>query len=95
MEGSSVSEKELITTHYNNICGQVHDYLKLSEIPAYKNLFNNETVIFSYKVKKTNMFEWTQERTLCITNIGIYNLDKKKIKRRIEIAKLGGVSRNV
>jgi len=29
------------------------------------------------------MFEWTQERTLAITNNGLYNIHKKTIKRLI------------
>ena len=40
--------------------------------------------MYAAKVKKTNMFEWTQERTLVITNNALYNIHKKSIKRVIE-----------
>lgn len=46
-------------------------------------------------VKKTNMFQWTQERLLCITNNGLYNIHKKKIKRVIQIQDIGGITKTV
>jgi hypothetical protein len=39
------------------------------------------------------MFGWTQERVLVITTESIYNIKKVKVKRRIKIADLGGVSK--
>lgn len=44
-----------------------------------------DTFLYASKVKKTNMFEWTQERTLVITNRALYNIHKKNIKRVIRI----------
>jgi hypothetical protein len=41
------------------------------------------------------MNEWTQERTLCITEARIFNINKNKIKREILIKNLNGISRNV
>lgn len=45
-----------------------------------------DTFLYASKVKKTNMFEWTQERTLVITNNALYNIHKKSIKRMIRIS---------
>ena len=36
-----------------------------------------DQLVYAAKVKKTNMFEWTQERTLVITNNALYNIHKK------------------
>jgi hypothetical protein len=52
-----------------------------------------EQLLFSDKVKKINMFNWTQERILVITNEKIYNIKKTKAKRKIRIADLGGISK--
>lgn len=41
------------------------------------------------------MNEWTQERTLCITDEKILNMNKNKIKREILIKNLCGISRNM
>ena len=51
--------------------------------------------MFTDKVKKINMFGWTQERTLMITNEKIYNIKNKKAKRKIKIADLGGISKTM
>lgn len=37
------------------------------------------------------MFEWTQERTLVITNNCIYNIHKKSVKRCIKIESVGAL----
>lgn len=49
-------------------------------------LLGGDTFLYASKVKKTNMFEWTQERTLVITNNALYNIHKKSIKRMIRIS---------
>lgn len=41
------------------------------------------------------MFGWNQERNLIITSENIYNIKRYKVKRRIEIANLGGVSKTL
>lgn len=56
-------------------------------------LINNEPLMFADMVKKTNMFEWTQKRTLVITQEAIYNVHNKKVKRRIFIKDLDGISK--
>lgn len=46
-------------------------------------------------VKKINLYDWSQERMLAITDKAIYNVYKKKIKRRIEIKDIGGITKTV
>lgn len=58
-------------------------------------LLNGEKLLFADKIKKTNMFEWTQERTLVITNQAVYNIHKKEVKRRIEISIIEGLTKTV
>lgn len=48
------------------------------------------------KVKKINMFDWSQERTLVITAKKVYNVKgKSSIKRAILIDNIEGVSRTM
>lgn len=63
-------------------------------IPILNFIYALEILVFSDKVKKINMNEWTQERTLCITEGKIFNINKNKIKREILIKNLSGISRN-
>lgn len=49
--------------------------------------------MYAAKVRKTNMFEWAQERTLVITDKALYNIHKKNIKRVIRIDSIGGLTK--
>ena len=52
-----------------------------------------ESVLFSDKVKKINMYEWNQERIFVITTEKVYNIKKTKIKRQIPLNLIGGLSK--
>lgn len=54
-----------------------------------------DQLLYANKVKKTNMFDWTQERTLAITDNAIYNIHKKSIKRCIHFKDIGGMTKTV
>jgi hypothetical protein len=54
-----------------------------------------ETLIFSDKIKKINMYAWVQDRILAITNEKIYNIKKQKVKRMILIHKVGGITKTL
>jgi hypothetical protein len=58
-------------------------------------LINGETLLFADKIKKTNMYEWTQERTLVITSKGVYNIHKYQIKRNIQIGDIEGLTKTI
>ena len=83
----------------------VKDYLGFKTQPKMMALFGStgtflshdflETLIFSDKVKKINMFGWTQERIIAITTEYIYNVKKTKVKRKIAIDSLGGISKTL
>lgn len=55
----------------------VSDYIAFQNDASLMQLINGERLLFADKIKKTNMFEWTQERTFVITHLGIYNIHKK------------------
>ena len=46
-------------------------------------------------MKKTNMYGWTQERTLVITDENIYNIHKKEIKRTIPIKDVSAIIKTI
>ncbi len=52
-----------------------------------------ETVLFSDKIKKVNMFGFVQERIMVVTKERVFNIKKNKVKRIIQIKTLGGVSK--
>jgi len=54
-----------------------------------------ETLLFSVKLKKINMFGWNQERIFVITSEYIYNIKTSKPKRKIPIHLLGGISKTM
>jgi hypothetical protein len=58
------------------------------EIVEKLNTERNEQVLFSCKVLKFNRFNMKQERDLLVTNLYVYNIKNKKIKRPIGIQKL-------
>jgi hypothetical protein len=58
-------------------------------------LIGSETLLYASMVKKINMYEWSQERMIAITDRAIYNIHKKKIKREIAIADIGGITKTV
>lgn len=73
----------------------VQDLIGFMQDPALVNLLGGEQLLFADKVKKTNMYEWTQERTLVITDKAIYNVHKKAVKRTIQIKEIGGMTKTV
>ena len=60
-----------------------------------RNFHIIDQLVYASKVKKTNMFDWTQERTLAITDNAIYNIHKHQIKRCIYIKDIGGMTKTV
>lgn len=54
----------------------VNDYIGFQQDFKLMALIGTEKLLFADKIKKTNMFEWTQERTFVITDEAIYNIHK-------------------
>ena len=51
--------------------------------------------MFSDKVSKINQDNWSQSRTLCITDEQLYNISGTSNKRNIPIEIIDGISRNL
>lgn len=49
--------------------------------------------MFSGKVLKWNKYTIKQERHLIITNLNVYNFKKKKLRRRVPIERLAGLTK--
>lgn len=71
----------------------VKDFIGFQQDSASMKLLSGEKLLFADKIKKTNMFDWTQERTLVITNQAVYNIHKKECKRQIHIRDIGGLTK--
>jgi len=73
-----------------------NDHLKLYKDPAVMKMISNEKFLFSDEIYKKNKFGFNQTRYCILTDNAIYNLkDKKKLKRRFDIAKLKGITVSV
>lgn len=49
--------------------------------------------MFSGKVLKWNKYTIKQERHMIITNLNVYNFKKKKLRRRVPIERLAGLTK--
>lgn len=65
------------------------DSLDIAKTPQ---LVNNEKVFLSCNITKYNDYGFRQERILVLTNEAIYNINKKKIKKRIPYKELEAIS---
>lgn len=68
------------------------DHLNLFKDPDILKMIGDETLIFTGKITKENRFWTKQERNILVTNIAIYNMKKKEVKRRIDISKIRGLT---
>jgi len=73
---------------------KVHDFIDYRKEPIIQTA-ESEMVIFADKVKKINQYEWTQERTILITSDALYNINKKDLRRRVNIDKISGVTKTI
>ena len=70
-----------------------YDYLQLKGQSFVSNIVKEaERIYFSAIVHKKNHFGWSQNRTMLITDIALYNINKTEVKRRIELQHLSGIS---
>ena len=69
-----------------------YDYLNYAQDKEILSLIGNETLYFSNKIQKINHSNISQERTILVTNKGIYNLQKKKLKRKLKYSDIRGIT---
>ena len=71
------------------------DYLNFSGDSKIKSMIKGETLLFSDSIIKINKYGMNQDRVLLITDGAVYNLNSvkdKKLKRRIDISKIRGIT---
>ena len=59
------------------------DYLKLKNLKEIKKIVGNEVIVFSDKIVKLDKYNMSKERNIIITNLKIYNLNKKSMHNKI------------
>ena len=70
----------------------VNDHLNFENDPEIKELITNEKFLFSDEIYKKNKFGFNQTRQVVLTDIALYNLRSKKLQRKLDIAKLKGIT---
>jgi hypothetical protein len=68
------------------------DFLDYFGDKSIKSIIKDETIFFSDKVTKINRYGLNQERHILITNLAVYNLKKKSLKRRIDVKSIRGIT---
>lgn len=69
-----------------------YDYLDFFGDKSIKSIIKDEVIFFSDKVTKINRYGIGQERNILVTNLAIYNLKKKSLKRRIDTKSIRGIT---
>lgn len=73
----------------------MNDQLDFKNNPKIKEIIENEEILLSHKIKKKfldKLIYKTREINLLITNKSVYNLKKTKIKRKMNLEDLIGVT---
>src|SRR5690242_7965374 len=76
----------------NKITGNENDFLQFDGDKGIKKIIKEELINFTDTIIKINRRGMSQERQIMITDKAIYNLNKKTLKRRIEISFIRGIT---
>lgn len=82
----------------DSLIGSSLDYLNIQEdSDVLKIVGSDEPILFSERVNKINQYSFSQRRVILITMLRLYNFrersGKRKLKRAIPIAAIGGISK--
>lgn len=69
-----------------------YDTLNWSNDKDILSIIKNETLYYSNKIQKINHYNISQERYLILTNEALYNMQKKKLKRKIKYEEIKGIT---
>ena len=72
--------------------GLVYDSLKWAKDKEILSIINKEILYYSNKIIKINHFGVSQERFIVLTDEGLYNFQKKKVKRKIKYDQIRGIT---
>ena len=71
---------------------QVHDLLNIKEENSILSLLKNEKLYYSDVITKINHYGLSQERSIILTDVALYNMKKKELKRRIPYKEILGIT---
>ena len=71
---------------------QVHDLLNIKEDNKILGVLKNEKVYYSNVITKINHYGLSQERSIILTDVALYNMKKKELKRRIPYKEILGIT---
>ena len=69
-----------------------YDFLNWSQDKDILKIINKETLYYSNKIQKINHYNISQERVIVLTNEALYNIQKKKSKRKIKYNDIRGIT---
>jgi tRNA A-37 threonylcarbamoyl transferase component Bud32 len=69
-----------------------YDTLNWSKDKDIRNIIKDETLYYSNKIQKINHYNISQERYFVLTNEAIYNIQKKKLKRKMKYSEIRGIT---
>ncbi|CAD8077734.1 unnamed protein product [Paramecium primaurelia] len=85
--------EQIVKQYLNELKLQISDILNIDQEKFFKKQAGqSELILISRNVGKINKRNTEQQRTIVITNENLYNIDKKSIKRKIQIQKIFGVT---
>ena len=69
-----------------------NDFLGFLGDKEIKKIIMEETILLTDKIEKINNMGLKQKRNIMITNVALYNFEKKSLKRRFDLNYLKGIS---
>lgn len=82
----------MISTKKEFIYNPDFDYLVFNNDKPIRKFIKDEIILFSDVIDKTNRYGITQRRNIIITNKAIYNVEKKDLKRKVDIKVVKGIT---
>ena len=83
MESSPQPNISKLQDLYAQIIQENNDFKGVNQKAKIVSLFGGQPLVFSDSISKINQNNWTQSRTLVITQDKIFNIDKEKSKREM------------
>ena len=71
---------------------QVRDLLNIKEDNMILGVLKDEKVYYSNVITKINHYGLSQERSIILTDVALYNMKKKELKRRIPYKEILGIT---
>ena len=70
----------------------MHDILNIKEDNLILDVLKKEKVYYSNAITKINHYGLSQERSIILTDVALYNMKKKELKRRIPYKEILGIT---